>query len=380
MLFGSVMTFYVTINVLCSIIIVIMIVMMKFGVMHETEQKIFFNLCVQCLLFFFLDVFWVLLDGAGFAGARTLNLCVNAAYFSQLGILCFFWSRYSFFLAEYRIRLTDLRILYCSPLFINVAMSVASIWTGWFFNVDAEGRYHRGDILFINVLLVFLYLLTSFFVAFFMVKRKKNVVKKNRLYAVSALGVIPFLTEILQIQLPGLSIICAGTTIGLIVVFVEIQKEMISIDPLTKLNNRNQASLYLDARFKQTVPGKRLYQFVMDLDKFKQINDHYGHIEGDRALLAVANVLKEVCGPRGHFISRFGGDEFVVFANLSTDTAAKALCETISARLAEESSGFPFKLSMSFGFAFRNPGESEQELFARADSALYEAKTAREAG
>ena len=141
MLFGSVMTFYVTINVLCSIIIVIMLVMMKFGVMHETEQKIFFNLCVQCLLFFFLDVFWVLLDGAGFAGARTLNLCVNAAYFSQLGILCFFWSRYSFFLAEYRIRLTDLRILYCSPLFINVAMSVASIWTGWFFNVDAEGRY-----------------------------------------------------------------------------------------------------------------------------------------------------------------------------------------------------------------------------------------------
>ncbi len=374
------MTFYVTINILCSIIIVIMLVMMKFGVMHETEQKIFFNLCVHCLLFFFLDVFWVVLDGANFAGARTLNLCVNAAYFAQLVILCFFWSRYSFFLAEYRIRSTDLRILFCSPLFINLAMSIASIWTGWFFTVDAEGHYHRGDLPVIHALFVFLYLLTSFFVAFFMIKRKKNVVKKNRLYAVSALGVIPFLTEIIQIQLPGLSVICAGATIGLIVVFVEIQKEMISIDPLTKLNNRNQASLYLDGRFKQTIPGKKLYQFVMDLDKFKQINDTYGHMEGDRALLTVSNVLKEVCGPRGHFISRFGGDEFVVFANLSTDTAAKALCETIMARLAEESSGFPFKLSMSFGFASRNQGESEQELFARADAALYEAKMAREVG
>ena len=374
------MTFYVTINILCSIIIVIMLVMMKFGVMHETEQKIFFNLCVHCLLFFFLDVFWVVLDGANFAGARTLNLCVNAAYFAQLVILCFFWSRYSFFLAEYRIRSTDLRILFCSPLFINLAMSIASIWTGWFFTVDAEGHYHRGDLPVINALFVFLYLLTSFFVAFFMIKRKKNVVKKNRLYAVSALGVIPFLTEIIQIQLPGLSVICAGATIGLIVVFVEIQKEMISIDPLTKLNNRNQASLYLDGRFKQTIPGKKLYQFVMDLDKFKQINDTYGHMEGDRALLTVSNVLKEVCGPRGHFISRFGGDEFVVFANLSTDTAAKALCETIMARLAEESSGFPFKPSMSFGFASRNQGESEQELFARADAALYEAKMSREVG
>lgn len=374
------MTFYVTINILCSIIIVIMLVMMKFGVMHETEQKIFFNLCVHCLLFFFLDVFWVVLDGANFAGARTLNLCVNAAYFAQLVILCFFWSRYSFFLAEYRIRSTDLRILFCSPLFINLAMSIASIWTGWFFTVDAEGHYHRGDLPVINALFVFLYLLTSFFVAFFMIKRKKNVVKKNRLYAVSALGVIPFLTEIIQIQLPGLSVICAGATIGLIVVFVEIQKEMISIDPLTKLNNRNQASLYLDGRFKQTIPGKKLYQFVMDLDKFKQINDTYGHMEGDRALLTVSNVLKEVCGPRGHFISRFGGDEFVVFANLSTDTAAKALCETIMARLAEESSGFSFKLSMSFGFASRNQGESEQELFARADAALYEAKMSREVG
>ena len=374
------MTFYVTINILCSIIIVIMLVMMKFGVMHETEQKIFFNLCVHCLLFFFLDVFWVVLDGANFAGARTLNLCVNAAYFAQLVILCFFWSRYSFFLAEYRIRSTDLRILFCSPLFINLAMSIASIWTGWFFTVDAEGHYHRGDLPVINALFVFLYLLTSFFVAFFMIKRKKNVVTKNRLYAVSALGVIPFLTEIIQIQLPGLSVICAGATIGLIVVFVEIQKEMISIDPLTKLNNRNQASLYLDGRFKQTIPGKKLYQFVMDLDKFKQINDTYGHMEGDRALLTVSNVLKEVCGPRGHFISRFGGDEFVVFANLSTDTAAKALCETIMARLAEESSGFSFKLSMSFGFASRNQGESEQELFARADAALYEAKMSREVG
>ena len=372
------MTFYVTINILCSIIIVMMLVMMKFGVMHETEQKIFFNLCVHCLLFFFLDVFWVVLDGASFAGARTLNLCVNAAYFAQLGILCFFWSRYSFFLAEYRIRSTDLRILYCSPLFINIAMSIASIWTGWYFIVDADGHYHRGDFPLLHVLLVFLYLLTSFFVAFFMIKGKRNVVKKNRLYAVSALGIIPFLTEILQIQFPGLSIICAGTTIGLIVVFVEIQKEMISVDPLTKLNNRNQASLYLDARFKQSVPGKRLYQFVMDLDKFKQINDTYGHMEGDRALLTVSNVLKEVCGPRGHFISRFGGDEFVVFANLSTDTSARALCETLSARLAEESSGFPFKLSMSFGFAYLNPGESEQELFARADAALYEAKMNRD--
>ena len=175
------MALYVTINVLCGIIIIIMMFLMKFGVMHETEQKIFLNLCFHCLLFFVLDLSWVALDGIPWA--QGLNKWVNAAYFSQLGILCFFWSRYSFFLAEYRIGSFGLRVLYCSPLFVNIAMAIASVWTGWFFVVDATGHYHRGDFPIIHVLLVFLYLLTSFFVAFFMIKGKRNVVRKNRLFA-----------------------------------------------------------------------------------------------------------------------------------------------------------------------------------------------------
>ena len=374
------MTLYVTINVLCSIIIIIMMFLMKFGVMHETEQKIFLNLSFHCLLFFFLDLMWVALDGIGTPWAQGLNKWVNAAYFAQLGILYFFWSRYSFFLAEYRLRRFWLRVLYCAPVFINVAMSLASVWTGWYFVVDSQGFYHRGDFPIIHVLLVFLYLLTSFFVAFFMIHGKRNVVRKNRLIAISALGFCPFLTEIVQIQFQGLSVLCAGSTLGLIVVFLEIQKEMISIDPLTRLNNRNQASLYLESRFKQTFPGKKLYQFVMDLDKFKRINDTYGHMEGDRALLTVSNVLKEVCGPKGYFISRFGGDEFVVFANLSSDAEAETLRKDVMEKLSERSQGFQFKLSMSIGFASLNPGETEQQLFARADADLYETKMRRREG
>ena len=374
------MTLYVTINVLCGIIIIIMMFLMKFGVMHETEQKIFLNLCFHCLLFFFIDLSWVALDGVNTQLGQEFNKLVNAAYFSQLGILCFFWSRYSFFLAEYRIKLIGLRVLYCSPLFINIAMAIASIWTGWFFVVDASGHYQRGSFPLVHVLLVFLYLLTSFFVAFFMIKGKRNVVRKNRLFAISALGICPFLTELVQIQFQGLSVICAGTTLGLIVVFLEIQKEMISIDPLTRLNNRNQASLFLESRFKQVIPGKKLYQFVMDLDKFKQINDTYGHMEGDRALLTVSTVLKEVCGPRGYFISRFGGDEFVVFANLASDSEAETLRKDITEKLVERSQGFSFKLSMSIGYASLETGESEQQLFARADAALYDSKQQRREG
>jgi diguanylate cyclase (GGDEF)-like protein len=253
-------------------------------------------------------------------------------------------------------------------------MSIASIWTGWFFTVDDANHYHRGELNIVQVSLIFAYLLYSFFVAVFTIKKKRVLVNKNKLYAISALGFLPFFANIVQIQYPGLSVFCVGATLGLVVVFLEIQREMISLDPLTRLNNRNQASIYLSTRFKQEVPGKKLYQFAMDLDKFKGINDTYGHMEGDKALLIVSNVLKVVCGPRGHFISRYGGDEFVVFANLPDDAAADELCAAIEEKLAKKSFGLPYELKMSIGYARLRKGETEESFGRRADEALYEIK------
>lgn len=374
------MTQYVTVNALCAVIMTILMFMVKRGVMHEADQKTFFNLCFHCLLLFSLDILWVFIDGESFSNGPLLNKIVNAAYFVQSGVLCYYWSRYSLFLSDNKLKLWKVhKVLFALPMIVVAVMSIASIWTGWFFTVDSSNVYHRGELLIVQVSIIFAYLLYSFFVAVFAIKQKRELVNRNKLYAISALGFMPFFANIVQIEYPGLSVFCVGTTLGLVVVFLEIQREMISLDPLTRLNNRNQASIYLSTRFKQDIPGKRLYQFAMDLDKFKGINDTYGHMEGDNALLIVSTVLKIVCGPRGHFISRYGGDEFVVFANLPDDAAADELCEVIEDRLAKRAMGLPYALKMSIGYAALQDGESEESLGRRADEALYEIKKRRRA-
>ena len=93
----------------------------------------------------------------------------------------------------------------------------------------------------------------------------------------------------------------------------------------------------------------------------------------------MSTVLKIVCGPRGHFISRYGGDEFVVFANLPDDAAADELCEVIEDRLAKRAMGLPYALKMSIGYAALQDGENEESLGRRADEALYEIKKRRRA-
>lgn len=375
------MSLYVTINLLCAIMIILLMFMVSRGVMHETDQKTFFNLCFHTQLLFSLDVLWVFLDGATFAGAWALNHIINAAYFAQCGVLCYYWSQYSLFLSgsseKYSGKL--FKALFALPMVVEVVLSVASVWTGWYFTIDSANHYHRGDWLFIQVTVMFIYLVYSLLVAVFTIKRQRGVVNKNKLYAISALGFLPFTSQFLQAQFPGESVFCTGATLGLIIVFLEIQREMISLDPLTRLNNRNQASIYLSSRFKQDIPGKRLYQFIMDLDKFKGINDTFGHMEGDNALVIVSAVLKVVCGPRGHFISRYGGDEFVVFANLPDNAAADDLCHLLEKKLADYSKALPYTLAMSIGYAALREGETEESLMSRADASLYEIKKRKHA-
>lgn len=375
------MSLYVSINTLCAIMIIILMIMVHRGVMHEADQKVFFRLCFHTELLFLLDVIWELLDGLTFSGAWTLNHFVNAAYFAQCGILCYYWSQYSLFLSgrSERFSGTAFRVLFALPMVLEVVLSIVSIWTGWYFTIDSSNHYHRGDWLFIQVTVMFIYLVYSLLVAVFTIKNQRDLLNRNKLYAISALGFLPFASQCLQAQFPGVSVFCTGATLGLLIVFLEIQREMISLDPLTRLNNRNQASIYLSARFKQDIPGKRLYQFIIDLDKFKSINDTFGHIEGDNALIIVASVLKNVCGPRGHFISRYGGDEFVVFANLPDNDAADELCHVLEAKLEERSKTLPYTLAMSVGYAALRDGETEEHLLSRADASLYEIKKRKHA-
>ena len=122
--------------------------------------------------------------------------------------------------------------------------------------------------------------------------------------------------------------------------------------------------------------------FMIDLDRFKQINDTYGHAEGDRVVRQTAEILKSLFR-KEDIVGRLGGDEFCVFftgQNRAPYLARKAeqICQAVRA-IHPAQDGAP-GTSASIGIAGRTGGETFDELYRRADRALYIQKSKHAGG
>lgn len=147
---------------------------------------------------------------------------------------------------------------------------------------------------------------------------------------------------------------------------LEAQLAQLSVrDPLTGCYNRR----YLQAQ--QPVLERPSYFYgclMMDLDKFKEINDTHGHEEGDRVLQRFAHFI--IRNKRADdILVRIGGDEFALFVEVATPDNL----DLISSRLIE-AAPTQAPIAFSIGQAYRRPGETLEKILARADAAMYEAK------
>lgn len=148
-----------------------------------------------------------------------------------------------------------------------------------------------------------------------------------------------------------------------------------SHDELTGLLNRSE----LDRKLTKTLryveqTGRPMALFLMDLDNFKGINDVYGHLVGDKSLIAVADVLKKM-STDSLIPGRWGGDEFLIILRDIGPEQAKRIAELIRIAVSRiKFEGLDLKLSTSIGVTSHFPGEDEVILFKKADKALYDAK------
>jgi len=146
-----------------------------------------------------------------------------------------------------------------------------------------------------------------------------------------------------------------------------------STDDLTGLSDRSALAARLERAESEGEPA--LAVLYLDLDSFKEVNDHLGHSTGDRVLLAVADRLRAAIRS-GDLVSRIGGDEFVVVAmGVIDDERALEMAERIRSSIAApiQLGGRKINSTVSIGLAVGN-GENASELLERADAAMYGAK------
>ena len=377
---SMVVVLYSEINLLCVLILVLIGYKLRTGPYQGNEQRLLLLTLLTNMVFFTLDALWIFFDGGYFPAAYGWNRLLNCAYYIVSGLAGFTW----FYYAESRqgsalVATRRKRLLCALPLLLLSLLSLASLSTGWLFYIDESNVYHRGPLYALQLLLSYGYVLFTAAKALLEARTCRNYARRRELLTLSSFVAPSLAAGAVQVFFPGLPLLCIGTTLGILYVYITLQEQLISVDPLTGLNNRNQMLKFLSGRLSRYASDRPLYLLMLDMDYFKQINDHYGHVEGDRALQLVAGALMETCRGEKHFISRYGGDEFIIICEAEPEEVLR-LEDRIRAALARMRPQAGYVLSLSVGHAPYTPDMSgPQALIAAADRALYLAKAARRA-
>lgn len=151
-------------------------------------------------------------------------------------------------------------------------------------------------------------------------------------------------------------------------------------DALTRVRNRRFFNDFYPQAWQDALEGGHWLSLIMlDVDHFKTVNDSHGHLGGDRCLVAVANVLRQIVSRPSDMICRYGGEEFILVLAETDPDAARWVAERIRIKISEtviELDDGPLQVTASLGVTgiIPVPGLDPLKLVARADEALYQSK------
>ncbi len=154
---------------------------------------------------------------------------------------------------------------------------------------------------------------------------------------------------------------------------VELE-HMAMTDNLTGLYNRNKMDELIDGEYRRAVRYESPFSLIlMDVDHFKEVNDTYGHLVGDRVLIDCAAQLRDSLR-KSDSVGRWGGEEFLVLAPNTGRDGALALAESMRQKVASYRYREEENITVSLGVAEYRSGENIFDTVRRADEALYRAK------
>lgn len=268
-------------------------------------------------------------------------------------------------------RLKRLKPLMAALFIANAVISVISLLTGWYYSVDALNVYHRGPLFALH--LAYSYGLILY--AAFFVLRNRKIIEKKYFYSLLLFFVPPTAGTLLQTFIYGVSYNWVGMALSVLVIYFNIQNRSLNTDYLTGAYNRRQLDGYTKSKAKSE--GNAFAAIMLDLDRFKEINDTYGHDTGDEALKdAVAIVRGSI--RENDFVARVGGDEFVVILDMEDGRDLGAAKERIERGVEEfnSRSGKPYSISFSYGYGVYDvkSGLKLDDFFKGIDALMYRDK------
>ena len=368
---------YIGANISCAIIFGIFLGHDLIGLDRQEKQIKYDHALIAFILYFLSDSVWAGVMSGVFPQNRLTVVLTHLFNYILMTMITYMWLRYVMAVEEAPHR--NRKINKFAILFPFI-MSTLALFILYFAAPQTLIDENLEVMPTFNVFLVVVPCINIAAVILYTVKKAKSEVnpaeRKKHIY----IGFFPLLLVfggLLQvIWFPRTPIFCLCGAMLMIMIYIQSMEAQISIDPLTKLNNRAQVMRYVTQSNNLFIEGKKTFVIMMDINDFKSINDTYGHTEGDHALTIIAESIKDAIGGQNvpAFIARYGGDEFVLIIYADGEKDIEPLIGYIRGIIDEscKKEEKPYKLSVSAGFDELLRGEDTfAKCLQRADKKLY---------
>ena len=350
-----------------------------------TETRCFRSIVIMTSAALMCDMIGWQLDGHPGAGSRSLLWCANIACYVLSGATALAWLYYTALKMNCLGRIKKSGwLLIAIPCILLAVTSLITPWTHWLFHLDANNIYERGPLYAMHTAVPFGYILAAAIWSLHQSGRERLHQQRMEYLYLSSFIIFPLIGGVIQLAVYGVSLAWPCTALSLMLVYVSMQNQKISLDALTGLNNRVQFDKHLFNCFERTDSDLSFALFMLDIDDFKRINDHLGHTAGDAALIDAANIHKRSLAGSSAFLARYGGDEFAVILYYSDTKQIDALLNKITseARKHSFSSPAPYSLVFSIGYASfdKRRYTNYQDMITAADAKMYQVKRLHKAG
>ena len=338
--------FTIEAHIFCAVILIILFFRQQnFSDQKEARiiwSKILFAQFLYCLA----KIFRVLVDVNIINNSPFLQYIAAFINFALFGFISWLVLMYSELYQDSKI-FDSLRnkIISALPFAFNVVMLLLTPFTRLYLDISGSVM-KEGSLLYLMLTLDLLYPVIALFLVY---SRGRNSNK----YEIAAIYPALFLIFApVQLLNPRVPFLCFAMILADLLVYINYVDSLISIDPLTKISNRNGFIRDLTHKF-MTEDRENLYLFAIDIEDLSAINSKFGRLEGDKALIITAQALKNFSEHEySCYIARYYGDEFMISANLNNNEI-EIFTERIRNYISNEAAknNLKFFLRVNVGFA-----------------------------
>lgn len=365
------------VDILAFVILLAMFINTRKGIgLRNKSNDLFSRLTFLMLISTLVEIVTFAVDGRPGRGMYAAGFISNTLLFALAPVTMYLWVDYieNLFVKDLEVKRSTVA-LRGVLVAVVLLLVLANIYSGILFQIQEGNFYVRGSWfgvqLILNVIIAGQAYLTLIF--------NRHRLNPVMLWSLVLFPVLPVVGMLIQTFFYGTTAILSFKTVALLLIYINVQRAMIFIDPLTGLENRRSIDLLVKSMGE--CRNEVLYAGMMlDIDNLKVINDLYGHSAGDLAIKRTAEVIRGSMR-KTDFVARYAGDEFLVVMEVEDRKTLLKAVERIQAAFDSHNltSDNPWKLEVSMGydtFIYKTPEEVEQAL-RDIDMLMYEEKNRR---